>query len=98
MRFHFALLSLVFVCAGTGAVAQSSPTAISCAELHLVPAPRECKAVVAVRVDQSGVRVISERNTEDEFAAKDLEEGLKNRSVPMGAHSTANVSPARVLI
>jgi hexosaminidase len=91
MRFHFALLSLVFVCAGTGAVAQSSPTAISCADLHLVPAPRECKAVVAVRVDQSGVRVISERNTEDEFAAKDLEEGLKNRSVPMGAHEAVVV-------
>ena len=91
MGFRFSLLSLVFVCAGTGAVCQTLPAATSCADLHLVPAPRECTAVAAVRVDQSGVRVVSERNADDEFAQKDLEDGLKDRGVPMSAHDAAQV-------
>ncbi len=91
MGFRFSLLSLVFVCAGTGAVCQTLPAATSCADLHLVPAPRECTAVAAVRVDQSGVRVVSERNADDEFAQKDLEDGLKDRGVPISAHDAAQV-------
>ncbi len=95
MRFNFSLLSLVFLCAGTGAVAQTLPAAPTCADLHLVPAPRECTAVAAVRVDQSGVRVLSDRDADDEFAAKDLEEGLKDRGVPMWAREAAVVRLVR---
>ena len=97
MRFHFSLLSLVFLCAGIGAVAQTPSSAPTCANLHLVPAPRECTAVTAVPVDQSGVRVLAERNADDEFAAKDLDDALKSRGVPMwernGGRSPAGCAP-----
>ncbi len=34
---------------------------------------------------------MSERDADDEFAAKDLEDGLKDRGVPMWAHEAAVV-------
>ena len=64
--------SLLIVCAATGAYAQSSATP-SCADLHLVPAVRECKDVAVTRVGADGIGVISGENSEDRFAASDLE-------------------------
>jgi len=87
MRLHLSICSLVLLCAASGAVAQSA-SAPSCADLHLLPAPRECSAVDAVRVGEAGVRILSERNADDEFAAKDLEEALKDRGVRIGEHET----------
>jgi len=42
MYLRFSLPSLVLLCAAAGAVAQTAPAAPTCADLHLVPAPREC--------------------------------------------------------
>jgi hexosaminidase len=80
MRLHSSfLLSAVFVCVAVGVQAQLA--APSCADLHLVPAVRECTAVTAVPVGESGVLVSTEKNAADEFAAKDLEEALKSSGV-----------------
>ena len=95
MRLHFSLLSLVFLCAGIGAAAQTAPATFSCGDLHLVPAPRECTSVAAIRVDESGVRVLAEHNAEDEFAAKDLEESLKSRDVRLSEHDAALIRLVR---
>src|SRR5579871_647577 len=78
MRLHFPLVTAVFVCATFGVQAQSA--APSCADLHVVPAPRECTAVASIPIGElSGIDVLSEKNADDEFAAKDLQADLDNR-------------------
>src|SRR6266568_5018837 len=85
MRLHFPLVSLVFLCAAACAVAKpvAAPT---CADLHLVPAPRECTAVLSTPVGGTGALVSMEKSAEDQFAAKDLEEVLKSRDVHVSTH------------
>ncbi len=74
MRLHFPLVPALLVCAALGVQAQ--PAAPSCADLKVVPAPRECTAVASLAIGDSGVTVSAAKNAEDEFAAKDLEEAL----------------------
>ena len=91
MHFRIALLSLLLLCAGVGAAAQT-PAAPTCADLHLVPAPRECSAVASIPLGETSLRVSVERDTEDEFAAKDLEETLKSRDVHLSEHESSLIS------
>ncbi len=86
MRLRFSLASLVLLCAAAGAVAQTS-AAPTCADLHLVPAPRECTAVATITVGESGVSLVYEKNADDEFAAKDLEETIKARGMSHAQHN-----------
>ncbi len=95
MRLLLSLVSLLFVCAGFGAAAQPN-AAPTCADLRLVPAVRECTAVKSVAIGSAGVRVVSDRNAEDEFAAKDLEEALKERGVAVGKANAALIRLERV--
>ncbi|MGB7549309.1 MAG: family 20 glycosylhydrolase [Terracidiphilus sp.] len=88
MRLRFSLASLVVLCAGFGASGQTS-AAPACADLQLVPAPGECTAVVSIPLGDSGARVSVEKNAEDEFAAKDVEEALKSRDVRFSEHAAA---------
>lgn len=89
------LASLVLVCAAIGVPAQliAQPSAApACADLHLVPAPRECTAVETVNLGSAGISVIVDRNAEDEFAAKDLEDFIKELGVTDGAgHEGATI-------
>ncbi len=57
----------------------------TCADLHVIPAVRECSAVKAVRTDDAEIDVLAPRNKEDEFAAEDLRGALKSDA----AHSKA---------
>jgi hypothetical protein len=86
LRSSFA--SLILCCAAVTAFAQSPP-APTCADLHLVPAVRECTGTVytiaVVRVDSDP------KNYQDEavyFAAKDLAESLKDAGVKFGPKGT----------
>jgi hypothetical protein len=72
MRRHFLSLS-VLVCAAVCAVAQTPAVLPTCAELHLVPAPRECTSVEAIDLGTRGFSVSAE-GTDDRFAADDLTE------------------------
>jgi hexosaminidase len=94
MRFRLALASVVLVCAA-GAVAQPS-AAPTCADLRLVPAVRECTAVKTIPIGTAGLRIVSEKNAEDEFAAKDLELWLENRGIKHGLESSTVVRLERV--
>jgi hypothetical protein len=86
MRLHLAATSLLFLCATAGAFAQTAPAAPTCADLHLVPAPRECTAVQAIPIGGIGFFVTAETNAEDGFAAEDLiEESLGKREVQKDA-------------
>jgi hexosaminidase len=83
----------LFASLGISLSAQSTPT---CADLHVVPAPRECKAVKSIAIGSTGLRVISNKNAEDEFAAKDLEESLKDRGITAGKENGAIVRLERL--
>jgi len=97
MRHSIAIASLILLCAGTGVLAQRSEPAVpTCADLHLVPAPRECTVVKEIPVGESGVRIQSESNAEDEFASKDLQLGLAALGVGPGTGSSATVRFERV--
>ena len=80
-RFSFPVLLFLF-CAAVGSSRQAQSSANpTCADLHLVPAVRNCSAVATVPVGRLGAVISSAKNAEDVFAAKDLEEGLKSAGV-----------------
>ena len=93
MRFHLFAASCLFATLMIPSQAQSEPM---CTDLHLVPAPRECKAVKSLSIGSAGIRVISDKNSDDEFAAKDLEESLKDRGVAIGKENAATVRLERL--
>jgi hexosaminidase len=95
MRLHSSLVSLLFVCAGAGAIAQAS-AAPTCADLKLVPAVRECTAVRSISIGSAGLRIVSDKNAEDEFAANDLEESLKERGIAIGKANASTIHFERV--
>ena len=82
MRFFHYFFLLALLCAAAAAVGQNSPTgAPTCAELHLVPAPRECASVETIPIGGVGFFVAA-GGAEDGFAAEDLTElALGNRKV-----------------
>ncbi|HWT65522.1 MAG TPA: family 20 glycosylhydrolase, partial [Terracidiphilus sp.] len=96
MRLRLFVSSLVFACvAGSvpaGLWAQSSGEP-GCADLHLVPAPRECTSVATAKLGAAGIAVVAEKNTDDAFTAKDLEESVKASGVAVSALGT----PVRLL-
>jgi hexosaminidase len=96
MRFRHPLASLVFVCAAVGVspqlLAQSS-AALSCADLHLVPAPRECTAVETVAIGPTGIAILADENADDAFAAKDLAETVMG----LGIHAAGQGAPVRLV-
>src|ERR1700739_606817 len=94
MHLSISLSSLILVCAAVGAAGQTA--APTCADLHLVPAPRECTAVKSVSIGSAGLRIVSDKNAEDEFAAKDLEDSLKERGVAIGKTNAAIIHFERV--
>jgi hypothetical protein len=104
MRRSFAVFTLLILCAAAGAFAQSAPAAApSCADLHLVPAPRECTAVQAIPIGSIGFFVTSEKNVEDQFAVEDLiEDRLGKRTVrsdaPFIRMERAQSAPAQALL
>ncbi|MGA2727658.1 MAG: family 20 glycosylhydrolase [Terracidiphilus sp.] len=90
MRRLSAVASLLLISTALCFAAQAQiPAPPACADLHLVPAPRECTAVASVPVGRLGVVITAAKNPDDEFAAKDLEETIKSRGVhlqiPRGA-------------
>ncbi len=75
----------------------------SCADLRLVPAPRECTAVQAIPIGGIGFFVTSEKNAEDQFAVEDLiEDRLGKRTVrsdaPFIRLERAESAPAQALL
>ena len=84
MRLRISLVSAVLLCATVGASAQWKVTparAPACADLQVVPAPRECIAVEAFAIGNLGTDSSVEKGSEAEFALKDLEESLANRGL-----------------
>src|ERR1700760_2494921 len=67
----------------------SAQSGATCADLHLVPVPREWKGGKSIAIGSAGIRVISEMNSADEFAAEDLAKDMKDRGIPAGKDNSA---------
>ena len=79
MCLCFGLVSLVVLCAGVGAAAQTAPVpAPTCAELHLVPAVRECADVQVVPISSLGIGELAP-GAGDRFAQSDLSHWYSER-------------------
>ncbi|HEX4287118.1 MAG TPA: glycoside hydrolase family 20 zincin-like fold domain-containing protein [Terracidiphilus sp.] len=63
----------------------------SCAELHLVPAVRECKAVETVSIGAHGLDVVADKDPENQFAADDLKDALKADGVSASASDASRI-------
>jgi hexosaminidase len=102
MRLHFPFLSIL-LCGATCGAAQTALTAApTCADLHLVPAPRECVSVGSIPVGGVGFFVAA-GGDEDGFAAEDLtEQILGKRTVQKDAPfirlERADTEPAKALL
>ena len=102
MRLHLSLVSIL-ICGGVCAFAQAPMAALpTCADLRLVPAPRECSAVTAIPIGEVGFFVSAE-GAEDGFAAEDLiEQTLGKREVQKDAPfirlERADSAPAKELL
>src|SRR3954469_3747043 len=77
MRLRFYCVSLASLCSTLVAIAQT-PT---CADLHLVPAVRECSDVRSIPIGDARLSVSADRNADDEFAAEDLRQSVAGRPV-----------------
>ena len=65
MRIHFAVIALGLLCAGVFAAGQTaSSSAPTCADLRLVPAPRECTAVKVLPVADAVIAVSGDAGPE----------------------------------
>jgi hypothetical protein len=108
MRFRLTILILLLSCAGLGAFAQwrvEPAPAPACADLHLIPAPRECVAVKAFALGGAGIASGYDKNSADEFALKDLEDSLASRGISIHVNDAtplfllhAETGPAKELL
>jgi hypothetical protein len=102
MRFNLPLIS-IFLFGAAFAFAQTPPAAApACADLHLVPAPRECVSVDTIPIGGVGFFVAA-GGAEDGFAAEDLtEQTLGKRQVQKDAPfirlERADSVPAKALL
>ncbi len=79
MSLRFAVVAALSLCSISSAFSQP-PSAPSCADLQLIPAPRECRAVESIPIADRGFLVIAEKNADDEFAVTDLKEQILGKS------------------
>jgi hexosaminidase len=105
MRSALLLLTASFFSFGAQAQMASSGASnanLTCADLHLIPAPRECTAVAVIPIGGLGFYVAAP-GAEDGFAAEDLtEESLGKRTVQKDAPfirlERADSAPAKALL
>ena len=96
MRRLSSLASFVWICCTVCLIAPAQPAVTpTCADLHLVPAVRECTSVASVPVGQQGVVVAAAKRVDDEFAAKDIEDTLKSLGVRVASPHGARIELLR---
>lgn len=86
MRLRSSLFSLPLLFAAAAAFGQTPPAALTCADLHLVPAPRECIAVDSLPVGDSGLVIPDDDAAVPNFTLRDLAQTLKERGVQINEH------------
>jgi hexosaminidase len=79
MRLRFCCAWFAFL--GSALVLGAQTPAPACADLHLVPAVRECSDVRSIPIGSAGLAVLRGAMAEDEFAAEDLRQSAAGRVV-----------------
>jgi len=84
MRLRVSCVLFLFLCSIVAAAAQTpAPT---CADLHIVPAVRECRTVDSLPIGNSGLVIAHEPDAETEFIVRDLSQALKERGIAINEH------------
>src|SRR5579863_6318580 len=84
MRLRVSCVLFLFLCSIVAAAAQTpAPT---CADLHIVPAVRECRTVDSLPIGNSGLVMAHEPDAETEFIVRDLSQALKERGIAVSEH------------
>jgi hypothetical protein len=84
-------LGLAGLCASAGVRGQISP-APTCADLHLVPAVRECLAVEALPIGEAGLVISGDaEDAKLDFVAHDLTDDLTKKGVPVNEHDAPSI-------
>ena len=84
MRLRVSCVLFLFLCSIVAAAAQTpAPT---CADLHIVPAVRECRTVDSLPIGNSGLVMAHEPDAETEFIVRDLSQALKERGIAINEH------------
>jgi hypothetical protein len=91
MRLRASCVASVLLCAAVAAFGQTPPAAFTCADLHLVPAPRECVAVDSLPIGGSGLVIPDEDAAVPNFTLRDLAQALKERGVPVNEHDAGQL-------
>lgn len=84
MRRRIALVSLPIL--GSVLIAAAQTPAPACADLHLIPAVRECRTVDSLPIGNTGLVLPHEPNPETEFVVRDLSDAMKERGIAIGEH------------
>ena len=93
MRLRFCCASFALLCSALGATAQTpAPT---CADLHIVPAVRECTDVRTVSL-RSGIDLGFANNQEDEFIAENLKQALQSRDIQVPVNDAPLIAVIRM--
>lgn len=87
MRFHFASLAFLY----SSLVVTGQTAAPTCADLHIVPAVRECRNMDSLPIGVSGVVIPHQENPETEFVVSDLGDALKERGVAIDRHDPPSI-------
>ena len=66
-----------------------------CADLHLIPAPRECSAVTSIRIGEGGVSISAGSDADDAFASSDLEHAVAADDVVVGSGRATTIALLR---
>ncbi len=87
MRLHFASLAFLY----SSLVVTGQTAAPTCADLHIVPAVRECRNMDSLPIGVSGVVIPHQENPETEFVVSDLGDALKERGVAIDRHDPPSI-------
>ena len=81
---RFCCACFALLCSASYVIAQTPAPA--CADLHIVPAVRECRSVDSLPIGNSGVAIPHEQDPETEFIVHDLSQALKERGIAINEH------------
>ena len=89
MRLRYGCVLFALLCSVLTATAETSAT--SCADLHIVPAVRECRSVDSLPIGDSGLVLPHEQDADTEFIVQDLAQALKDRGIAIDQHDAPTI-------
>jgi len=80
------LCCVLFALSSSAFIATAQDRTFTCADLHVIPAVRECTRVDSLPIGHSGLTMAHETDPETEFVVRDLLESFKEKGIPINEH------------